>query len=61
MTRSKNPPVICITGVDEKPDRFVASFRSEFPAQPTPRCYAGFTSLPKIGVSGGLMRYSMAR
>ena len=30
MTRSKNPPVIRIAGVDEKPDRFVASFRSEF-------------------------------
>ena len=29
MTRS-NAPVIRITGVDEKPDQFVASFRSEF-------------------------------
>ena len=30
MTRSNNTPIIRITGVDEKPDRFVASFRSEF-------------------------------
>ena len=30
MTRSNNTPIIRITGVDEKPDQFVASFRSEF-------------------------------
>ena len=28
--RSNNAPVIRITGVDEKPDRYVASLRSEF-------------------------------
>ena len=28
--RSSNAPVIGITGVDEKPNRFVASLRSEF-------------------------------
>ena len=30
MTRSSCPPIIRITAVDEKPDQFVASFRSEF-------------------------------
>ena len=30
MNRSNTAPVIRITGVDEKPDRFVASLRSEF-------------------------------
>ena len=28
--RANNAPVICITAVDEKPNRFVASLRSEF-------------------------------
>ena len=30
MNRSSNAPVICITGVEEKPNRYVASLRSEF-------------------------------
>ena len=30
MMRSSNAPVIRITGVDEKPNRYVASLRSEF-------------------------------
>ncbi len=30
MTRSNATPIIRIAGVDERPNRFVASFRSEF-------------------------------